>query len=86
MSFHALCFMGMSPFGNLLIGGLAGAPGAPTAVMMGGCGCLLAAAAFATVLPRLGRAVHPHYVKMGIAAEPVPNGTLRGDLSQDMRF
>jgi MFS family permease len=86
MSFHTLCFMGMGPFGNLLIGGLAGALGAPTAVLLGGCGCLLAAAAFATALPRLGRAVHPVYVKMGIVTEPVPNGALRGDLSQEPRF
>lgn len=86
MSFHAMCFMGMVPFGNLLISGLAGALGAPTAVLLGGSGCLLAAAAFATALPRLGRAVHPIYVRMGIVAEPVPNDTLRGDLSQEARF
>ncbi|MCJ7544621.1 MAG: MFS transporter [Phycisphaerae bacterium] len=86
MSFHAICFMGMGPFGNLLIGSLAQALGAPTAVILGGAGCVLAAVAFATALPHLGRAVHPIYVKMGIAAEPMPNGTLRGDLSQEVRF
>lgn len=81
MSFHTMCFMGMGPFGNLLIGGLAAGLGAPAAVLLGGSGCLLAAGAFAMALPHLGRAVHPIYVKMGIAAEPMPNGTLRGDLS-----
>ncbi len=69
MSFYTLCFMGMGPFGNLLAGGLAGAFGAPVAVIVGGAGCILAAAAFALVLPQLGRLVHPIYVRMGIVGE-----------------
>lgn len=86
MSFHTLCFMGMGPFGSLLIGSLAQGLGAPAAVILGGAGCVVAAAAFATALPGLGRAVHPIYIRMGIVTAPVPNGTLRGDLSQEARF
>jgi MFS family permease len=86
MSFHALCFMGMGPFGNLLIGGLAQTLGVQKAVIVGGAGCLLTAAAFATVLPRLARAAHPVYVRMGIVAEPVTDGALRGQMPQELRF
>jgi MFS family permease len=86
MSFHTLCFMGMGPFGNLLIGGLAQTLGVQRAVILGGAGCLVAAGAFATALPGLARAAHPIYVKMGIVTGPVNNGALRGDLSQEPRF
>lgn len=77
MSFHTMSFIGMGTFGNLLIGGLAKALGPSAAVMLGGAGCLVAAAVLAAALPGLDRAVHPIYVRMGIVTEPVPNGALR---------
>ncbi len=82
MSFHTMSFMGMGTFGSLLIGGLAKALGPATAVVLGGAGCLVAAAAFAVALPGLDRAVRPIYVRMGLAAEPLPDGSL----GQEPRF
>jgi len=88
MSFYTLCFGGMGPFGNLLAGGLAGAFGAPVAVMVGGTGCILAASAFASLLPRLGRMVHPIYVKMGLINDGslLGKGRNYGDLTQEARL
>jgi len=70
MSFYVMAFMGMAPFGSLLAGGLARAFGAPVAVAVGGAGCMLAAALFATRLPMLGRAAHPVYIRLGIVPPP----------------
>ena len=69
MSFYPMAFMGMGPFGSLLAGVLSARFGAPVAVIIGGAGCILAAAVFASRLPKLGRLVHPIYVRMGIADE-----------------
>lgn len=44
MSFYTMAFMGMAPFGALCGGSLANHLGAPTTVLIGGIGCLLAAA------------------------------------------
>jgi MFS family permease len=89
MSFYTMAFMGMGPFGSLLAGALSTRFGAPGAVIIGGAGCILAAAFFARRLPKLGRLVHPIYVRIGIAretsqanpAEAVPAGR-----PQDMRL
>jgi MFS family permease len=69
MSFYAMAFMGMMPFGSLLAGFLAGRIGAPRTVMLGGLACLLAAAAFARALPALRAQVRPIYVRLGIVPE-----------------
>jgi len=42
------------------------------AVMIGGLGCIAASAVFASRLPRLGRLVHPAYIRLGLA--PVADG------------
>lgn len=70
MSFYVMAFMGMGPFGALLSGWLARHLDAPRAVMLGGAGCLLAAAIFALRLPRLGQLVHPIYLRLGIVPSP----------------
>jgi MFS family permease len=69
MSFYAMAFMGMVPFGSLLAGLLAGRIGAPRTVILGGLACLLAAAAFARALPALRAQVRPIYVRLGIVPE-----------------
>ncbi len=66
MSFYAMAFMGMAPFGSLLAGGLAGSLGAPKTLLISGVGCLAAALMFARQLPGLREATRPIYIKKGI--------------------
>jgi len=73
MSFYVMAFMGMGPFGSLLAGWLAKVLGAPTAVAIGGAGCIVAAGLFATRLPMLGKLVHPTYIRLGIVPNPSGN-------------
>ena len=70
MSLYVMAFMGMTPFGNLLAGWLAGLIGPPMTVVIGGSSCILASLLFATRLPALGRMAHPVYVRMGIVEDP----------------
>lgn len=57
MSFYTMAFMGMGPFGSLLMGGLAHWLGAPRATAICGVVCIAASAAFLAVCPSIGRAV-----------------------------
>jgi len=66
MSHYAVSFLGMAPFGSLLLGALAHRWGAPVTLLLAG-GCLLVtSAAFARQLPALSRAALPHYQRMGL--------------------
>lgn len=76
MSLYTMCFMGMGPFGSLLVGGLASRLGAPRALMIAGAGCALAAAVFGSQLRKLDKAVHPVYVRLGLAADPDAPGNV----------
>jgi MFS family permease len=78
MSFFSMAFIGMTPFGNLLAGFLAAhltarngdpATGASRTLFVCAAVCLLAAGAFAALLPRLRELVRPIYVKKGILPE-----------------
>ena len=69
MSFYAMAFMGMMPFGSLLAGGLASRLGAPTTLLIGGAACLVGAFVFSRQLPRLRAIIRPLYVKKGILPE-----------------
>jgi MFS family permease len=69
MSFYTMAIMGVTPFGSLLAGGLAHKIGAPNTLLFGGIGCILAAAWFASLLPRLRERVRPIYVEKGILPE-----------------
>lgn len=69
MSFYAMAFLGMAPFGSLLTGTLASKLGAPTAVAIDGAACLLGALLFARRLPSFRKLVHPIYVQQGIVPE-----------------
>ncbi len=66
MSFYSMAFMGAAPLGSLVAGGLAGALGAPAAVVAAGALCLAGAALFAVRLPRLRARVRPIYVRLGV--------------------
>ncbi len=69
MSFYAMSFGGMVPFGSLLAGALASSIGAPNTVLAGGLLCLIGGLWFAGILPRLRELVHPIYVQKGILQE-----------------
>jgi MFS family permease len=69
MSFYAMSFMGMVPFGSLLSGFLASKIGAPDTLLIGGLACIAGAVAFAVKLPALRERARPTYVRMGIVPE-----------------
>ena len=69
MSFYAMAFVGMAPFGSLLSGALAQRFGAPVALLVGGLVCIAGATAFFARLPALRRLIHPIYVRLGILPE-----------------
>src|SRR5579883_2479566 len=66
MSFFMMAFLGTAPFGSLFAGGLADRVGAPKALALGGALCLLGAAWFSRLLPKIRHAIRPIYVRMGI--------------------
>ena len=67
MSFYAMAFMGMAPFGSLGAGALATRIGAPHTLFIGGTLCLGAALWFAGRYPKLRDIVRPIYDQLGIA-------------------
>jgi len=69
MSFYAMAFRGMVPFGSLLAGGLASMIGAQNTLMIGGISCILGSFLFARQLPLLREILRPIYIKMGILQE-----------------
>ncbi len=71
MSFYSMAFMGMTPFGNLLAGSVAGAVGAPVTVLLGGVACLVGSMVFLKNLPRIQELVRPIYHRLGIIPPPV---------------
>jgi MFS family permease len=75
MSFYAMAFMGMVPFGSLFAGSLASAIGAPGTTMIGGILCIFGSVLFAKKLPSLRKMVHPIYAEKGII---LPDSLLPG--------
>ena len=69
MSFYAMSFGGMVPFGSLLAGGLASTIGARNTVLASGLVCMAAGLWFARSLPRLREMARPIYVQKGILRE-----------------
>jgi MFS family permease len=66
MSFYAVAFVGMAPFGSLLAGSLAHLVGAPVTVMISGVCCIAGAAWFATQLKTIRKLIRPIYMDLGI--------------------
>jgi MFS family permease len=66
MSLYVMAFMGLSPFGCLLYGGIATAIGAPTTFLIGGILCVVGAAVFAWKFSSVRELVHEVYIKKGI--------------------
>jgi MFS family permease len=75
MSFYAMAFAGMQPFGSLFSGLVASRFGAPITVELSGVLCVLGAVFFARELPRIRDQIRPIYRQLGILplvdAEPV---------------
>jgi MFS family permease len=70
MSFYAMAFVGMAPFGSLLAGVLANAIGAPFTVMLSGVCCIAGAVWFGTQLRPIRKLIRPIYVDLGILPAP----------------
>ncbi len=66
MSIYTMAFFGVTPFGNLVGGGLANYIGAPNTVIIGGIVCVLGSIVFTKQLPALKNLVRPLYQKMGL--------------------
>ena len=75
MSFYAMAFVGMAPFGSLLAGVLANTMGAPRTVMLSGVCCVAGAAWFATQLPAIRKLIRPIYIDLGIL--PAANAVMQ---------
>jgi len=69
MSFYAMAFQGIAPFGSLIAGAAAARIGAPETLMIGGGICILGAGLFAMQLPALRQLIRPIYVRIGIIPE-----------------
>jgi MFS family permease len=69
MSFYAMSFQGMAPFGSLLAGVIAARLGAPTTVMISGVASVAGALLFARALPRIRVFIRPIYRQLGILPE-----------------
>jgi MFS family permease len=78
MSFYAMAFRGMSPFGSLIGGALGNSLGAPATLVISGSVCLAGSALYARKLPSMRPQVRPIYESLGIlpqVAEGVQNGS-----------
>ena len=69
MSFYTMSFIGVAPFGSLLIGLSARTLGASRAVMLGGLLFLIVAIWFSRKLKAIRSVVRPIYVRLGILPE-----------------
>jgi MFS family permease len=69
MSIYTMSFFGVTPFGNLVAGGLANYIGAPNTVIIGGILCILGSIIFTKQLPALKNLVRPLYQKMGLISQ-----------------
>lgn len=66
MSFFTMAFIGMSPFGSLMAGAMAGRIGATKTVLIGGICCIVCGVIFMRQLPMLRQIVRPIYIHKGI--------------------
>jgi MFS family permease len=69
MSFFTMAFIGVTPFGSLGAGAMAGIIGPRDTLLLGSAACLVGGAVFARNLPRIREKVRPIYLRMGIIPE-----------------
>jgi MFS family permease len=80
MSFYAVAFVGMAPFGSLLAGSMAHALGAPLTVMLNGFCCIAGAVWFASRLGAIRKLIRPIYMNLGII--PPVNAVIQDSLGR----
>ena len=66
MSIYTMAFLGMTPFGSLIVGSLASRIGVQLTLTLCGLICLLFTAHFVSLLPEIRKTIRPVYIKMGI--------------------
>jgi len=71
MSFYTMAFIGMVPFGSLLIGALAQRIGGQPTMLISGLSCIAGGVFFASKLPEIRKAIRPIYERKGII--PIEN-------------
>ena len=69
MSFYAMSFQGVAPFGSLIAGAAASRIGAPHTLMIGGALCVAGAILFAMELPTIRSLIRPIYIRLGVLPE-----------------
>jgi len=72
MSVYSMMFMGMAPMGALFAGAVAHKVGAPLAVAIGGAGCLVGSAVFASRLPGVRVQARQLIIAQGMAGGEPP--------------
>jgi MFS family permease len=71
MSLFVMAFIGMTPFGSLLVGSLASRFGVQITLAACGLICLLFTGCYMLFLPEIRRTIRPVYIKMGILPEEI---------------
>ena len=69
MSFYAMAFMGMAPFGSFLAGSLTTTIGVQWTLALDGVICVSGALLFARDLPAIRKILRPIYIRMGIISD-----------------
>jgi MFS family permease len=69
MSFYAIAFVGMAPFGSLIGGSIAHNIGAPLTLTICGISSIIGSVFFYKRLPQIRKLVRPIYLRMGIIQE-----------------
>jgi MFS family permease len=72
MSYYTVAFVGMSPFGSLMAGGLAHAIGAPHTVIFSGVACIAGSLWFWSRMKFIRKDMRPIYEQLGILQPKVP--------------
>jgi MFS family permease len=66
MSLYTMSFMGIAPFGSLLMGGVSESYGVKIALLTGALSCFAGSIFFITKIPHIRRSIRSVYVKLGI--------------------
>jgi MFS family permease len=70
MSLYSTAFMGLAPFGSLMVGSVAGWIGGPYTLLISGVICLVSAVLFIRQTRQMMTCIHPIYIKLGIMNQP----------------
>jgi len=79
MSYWTMAYMGASPFGSLLAGGMSPVIGTPATVALCGVGCIAGAIWFRLQIPKLIPIIRPIYQRLGIVPLPVAPVAIDGE-------